>query len=63
MPAHTGNLRNATFSTSSGKDVKSTKQLSNGARPTAAWKSKNKTVEHTTGSTKMGPLGGRNARA
>jgi len=62
MPAYTGNLRNASFSTSSGKDVKQTKQLANGARPTKAWQSKNKTTEYTTGGMSPGPLGGKNHR-
>jgi len=55
-------LRDATYSTSSGKDVKQTKMLSNGARPTKAWKEKNSTTEYKTGGFDHGPLGGKNAR-
>lgn len=56
------NLRNKTYTTSSGKPVSQTRQLSNGAKPTKAWTSKNKTTEYTTGGMTPGPLGGKNAR-
>ena len=55
-------LRDQTFSTSSGKNVSQTKQLSNGARPTKGWNAENMTKEYKTGSTSMGPLGGKNHR-
>lgn len=56
------NLRDMTVTTSSGKPVSQTKQLSNGAKPTKAWTSKNVTKEYTTGGMSHGPLGGKNAR-
>ena len=59
---HISGLRDATFSTSSGKEVSQTKQLSNGARPTKGWDVTNSTKEYKTGSTAYGPLGGKNAR-
>lgn len=59
---HISGLRDQTFSTSSGKPVSQTKQLSNGARPTKGWTADNVTKEYKTGSTNMGPLGGKNAR-
>jgi hypothetical protein len=55
------NLRNATYSTSSGKHVSKTGQLKNGAKLTAAEQVTNKTKEYRTGSTNMGPLGAKNS--
>jgi len=55
------NLRDATFTESSGKNVKSTKQLSNGAKLTKAFTAKNSTKEYDNGGkVSPGPLGGRN---
>lgn len=56
------NLRTSTYSTSSGKDVSQTKQLSNGAKSVKAGSEKNSTKEYTTGGMNYGPLGGKNAR-
>lgn len=42
-------LINKTYSTSSGKNVKSTRQLSGESHQTADWKSKNATVKHSKG--------------
>ncbi len=53
-------LRDYDPSTSSGKDVKDTDQISGQAKPTAAWKSKNSTTQYTTSGAgnSSGPLGG-----
>ena len=53
------NIRKMTITTSSGEDVKSTKQLSGEASQTAAWKAKNETVQHMTSKAQMGTLGGK----
>lgn len=59
------NIRNAKYTTESGKDVKSTSQLSGSAKETKAWNSKNETVQSTTGSANLGggSPGGRNSHS
>ncbi len=62
MPGYKGNLRDATFSTSSGKPVRSTSQLSNGARRTKAENATNSTTEYKIpGGAGSGPYGGKNS--
>lgn len=58
MPKYASGLRD---SMPTGKNVSQTGQLKHGARETKAWKATNDTKEYKTGSTSMGPLGGRNA--
>lgn len=57
------NLRNMTVTTSKGKDVKSTSQLSGEAHEGADWNAKNETKQHVVKST-LGPgnKGGRDAK-
>jgi hypothetical protein len=55
------NLRTMTVGTGTGKDVKSTSQLKNGAKPTSGWSAKNKTTEYDNGgSLPPGTNGGKN---
>jgi len=56
----TDNLRTMEITTSSGKDVKDTKQLSGEASDSLT--GKNVTKEYTTGSTSTGKLGGMPSR-
>ena len=59
----TENLEKAKVTTSSGKDVKDTGQLSGESKITKAEKATNETVKYSTGSAPAtGPLGGMNTR-
>jgi hypothetical protein len=59
------NIRNKTITTETGKDVKSTQQLSGSAKETKAWNSKNETTQHLTGAQNLGGggKGGRNTNS
>jgi len=62
MAGQKTNLRTASFTTSSGTDVKSTMQLKGEAKESAAFKEKNTTTEYTSNKGKgEGPWGGENA--
>lgn len=59
------NIRDKKITTDSGKDVKSTQQLSGSAKETKAWTSKNETVQYETGAQNLGGggKGGRNTNS
>jgi len=62
MAGQKTNLRTASFTTSSGTDVKSTMQLKGEAKESAAFKEKNTTTEYVSkGAKGEGPWGGMNA--
>ena len=57
-----GNLRNATNVINKAKDVKSTSQLTPGAKEGADWNSTNETKEYVVENPPTGgPLGGKNS--
>ena len=60
---YSGNLRNASFSDSSGTNIHNTGILKNGARRTKAESSKNVTKEHSISAKVPGPHGGKNSHS
>lgn len=58
-----GNLRDATYTTSSGKDVKDTDMLKGEASEKKDMKSSNSTSQYETGKSSMGALGGKNTNS
>lgn len=62
MPAGVKNMRNTTFSTSSGTDVKSTSQLKGEAKKSKVENEKNSTTQEYFGKgAGSGPWGGENS--